>query len=41
MFDVMKGKNPQPRILYLVKLPFRFERELKISKSQTSAAPLN
>ena len=28
-FKVMKGKNLQPRILYLVGLSLRFEREIK------------
>ena len=41
VFKVKKRENLQPRILYLAKLPFRFERELKINKSQTSSAPLN
>ena len=29
IFKVMKGKNLQPRILYQVRLSFRFEREIK------------
>ena len=28
-FKVMKGKNLQPRILYLARLSFRFEGEIK------------
>ena len=29
IFKVMKGKNPQPRILYPVRLSFRFDGEIK------------
>ena len=29
MFKAMKGKNPQPRILYSARLSFRFNREIK------------
>ena len=29
IFKVMKGKNLQPRILYLARLSFRFEGEMK------------
>ena len=29
IFKVMKGKNLQPRLLYLVKILFRFNREIK------------
>ena len=30
IFKVMKGKNLQPRLLYLARISFRFEREIKI-----------
>ena len=30
IFKVLKGKNCQPRILYLEKLAFRIEEEIKI-----------
>ena len=29
MFKVMKGKNLQPRLFYLVRISFRFDREIK------------
>ena len=29
IFKVMKGKNPQPRILYHTRLSFRFDGEIK------------
>ena len=29
IFKVMKGKNLQPRLLYLAKISFRFSREIK------------
>ena len=29
IFKVMKRENLQPRILYLTRLPFRFEEEIK------------
>ena len=29
IFKVMKGKNPQPRILYPARLSFKFDRETK------------
>ena len=29
IFKVMKGKNLQPRTLYLARLPLRFDREIK------------
>ena len=29
IIKVMKGKNLQPRILYLARLSFRFDREIK------------
>ena len=29
MFKVMKGKTPQPRIVYSVRLPFRMGAEIE------------
>ena len=29
IFKVMKGKNLQPRLLYLARISFRFDREIK------------
>ena len=29
IYKVMKGKNLQPRLLYLVRISFRFNREIK------------
>ena len=29
IFKVMKGKNLQPRVLYLARITFRFDREIK------------
>ena len=29
VFKVMKGKNLQPRLLYLARISFRFDREIK------------
>ena len=29
MFKMMKGKNLQPRLLYLARISFRFDREIK------------
>ena len=29
IFEGMKGRNPQPRILYLGRLLFRFDREIE------------
>ena len=43
IFKVMKGKNPQPRLLYPARISFRFDREMKTftdkQKLRNSAPP--
>ena len=44
IFKVMNGKNLQPRILYLARLSFRFDGEIKSftnKQKQKYSAPLN
>jgi len=36
IFKIMKGKNPQPRILYPARLLFRFDGKIKIKAFQAS-----
>ena len=43
-FKVMKGENPQPRLLYPATISFRFEGKSKASqtrKSEENSAPPN
>ena len=39
-FKVLKGKNLQPRILYLARLSFKLEGEI-VSQTKNSLSPLN
>ena len=34
IFKVMKGRNPQPRLLYLARISFRFNRKIKSFKDK-------